>query len=164
MSHEKFLDAINLLITKVIIPYQGSLLVDLRLLRRSCGRYILVYTVSSNFNNKIILKEACFDTTDKILEWCDFTDVIYDFDVEILTPGSRYCASYYELMQETIAHKRQIITHPRRDKYHQYYEEYYKIRGYFYNGEKLIFKPKEFKKKTFLGKLKEFFVSLWSKK
>lgn len=163
MSHNNLLEIINDVIDTAIRPYQGELLLNLRMFVDSDGKYRLQYTISHNFISDSILKEGCFNTTDDLLRWGDFTDIINDFDIEILTPKKSFKMSYYELMNESIGKTRHITDHPRKDKFEKYFTN--KEDKYFSNiSGALKSLEKEKKYKTFFGELKYKIVSLWSKK
>lgn len=156
---KKLVDAVNQIINTTIKPYQGGLLINLDF-RYSNGNYVLRYTIREDFFSTAVLLDSCFETTDELLLWFDFTDLITDFDVEIMTPTYKYRDSYYRLMGTSIGRSRKIITHPR---HHKYQESYKRLRNEpsEFDIPRNIFFPKE---ETFFGKLKKWLVSLWSKK
>lgn len=121
MSHSPLVETINSLIDTVIKPYKGALLVDLKMSITPLGRYKLTYTIDSDFKNNSILKESCFQTTDDILTWFEFTDIIEDFDIQIRTPNKNIEMSYYELMKDCISDTRALVIHPRVNEYQKYF-------------------------------------------
>jgi hypothetical protein len=166
-NKEVLIKIVNEIINKVIIPYQGSLLIGLEF---KCinAKYVLKYTLFSDFNSEHVLKDCCLTTTEKLLLWFDFTDIIDNFDIEINTPNYTFSDSYFNLMKIEVGRERGFMTHPRFEKYQKYQnrcklekKEYeIEVPDSFIND--YLFKKD--KKKTFFGKLKKFLVSLWSKK
>lgn len=160
-ENKELVEAVNQIINTTIKPYQGGLLVNLDF-RYTNKKYVLRYSIREDFLSSSVLIDSCFETTDELLLWFDFTDVITDFHVEISTPKFKHTVSYYDLMKISIGKSRILITHPRRDKYQEYHKQKQKQNFEFDNFQNIFIPKKE--KKTFFGKLKKWVVSLWSKK
>jgi hypothetical protein len=162
MSENKLLvQTVNDIINTVIKPYQGSLLVNLDF-RYSNKKYVLRYSICEDFFSNSVLLDSCFRTTEELLLWFDFTDIITDFDIEIITPKYRNIETYYSLMKIIIGHSRTLISHPRNQKYQEYHARLQNETIEFDKTKNIFFPQKE--KETFFGKLKKWVVSLWSKK
>jgi hypothetical protein len=158
-NNEEFVDVVNWIIDKTIKPYQGELLVNLKFFLDKKNKYVLEYTIMNDYNSDYVLRSGCYHTTEEILQWFDITDIIYNFDIKICTPNKIMTFSYYDLMNEIVGKSFLLNNHPRKEKYEMWLlEDEKRFHQYFH----INYKVKN--KKTFLGKLKEFFVSLWPKK
>ena len=117
-------------------------------------KYVLQYVIDKDFYNPTILFGSCLITTDELLDWFDLTDILTDFDIEVITPKYKNIKSYYNLLDDYIGYsKNQLLTHPRKEKY-----QIWKLTI----KNNLLRNPKKIKK-NFFGELKNKVLSLLSK-
>lgn len=158
-NNEEFVDVVNWIIDKTIKPYQGELLVNLKFYLDKKNKYVLEYTIIKDYYSDYVLRSGCYYTTEDILRWFDITDIIYNFDIKIYTPTKTMTMSYYDLMNEIVVKSVLLDNHPRKEKYEMWLSEDEKRYHQIFHINYILKN-----KKSFFGRIKDFVLSLWSKK